>query len=77
MHSAVSGIAPAFHQTGSLEVVDEGHHPARGHAELIGDRLLAAAGFNRDRSQEADMWRSEAERLNSCGVLGRRVRTEC
>ncbi len=61
LEPAVLGVAAALDQSAFLDGVDEGHEPARRHAEPPGEFLLVLAGGQADRPEQARLGRGEIQ----------------
>jgi hypothetical protein len=72
---AVAGTAAALDQPTLLEVVEQRDHPARGHPELVRDRLLAATRVLSHYPEYANMCWADPQRGDEFGEYGGGVST--
>lgn len=72
----VAWVAPAFQETPLLQAIDEGDEARGRGAELLSQGLLAAAGSERDRSQQAGLGWGQVELSDPLGERLRGVGAE-
>jgi hypothetical protein len=58
----VAGVRLPLEQAALLELVDDGHHPAGGYVQPLGESVLRLAVAGRDRAEECELAGLQLER---------------